>query len=133
MMSNPNYSWRRKVNKYTPLVAGLTGLLFVASSLLFLDHITVWFTLIIVGLAALQGGVWYAAHPFLTSERRFLGLRNELDRFVTLVRQLNEASLDPSARHRFESVKSEMLQSVERMAELAGKEGFSEAREPASV
>ena len=133
MSRTPNYKWRRKVNRYTPLVTSLVGLALVASSLLFLDNLTMWFTTIILGLIALQGGVWYAAHPFLTSERRFLGLRNELDRFVTLVRQLNRAAIDPEADGNFEAVKAEMLESVERMSRLAGKEGRPEPRSPASV
>ena len=133
MSSSPNFSWRRKINRYTPLVSSLVGMVLVASSLLFLDNLTMWFTTILVGLAALEGGVWYAAHPFLTSERRFHGLRDELDRFVTLVRQLNSAAIEPDAHGNLESVKADMMESVERMARLAGKEGLPEPRTPASV
>ena len=133
MSSSPNYTWRRKVNRYTPLVTSLVGMVLVASSLLFLDNLTMWFTTILLGLAALEGGVWYAAHPFLTSERRFHGLRNELDRFVTLVRKLNTAAIEPGAQGKLESVKADMMESVERMARLAGKEGLPEPGTPASV
>ena len=65
------YGWRRLVNRYTPLASAIVGAALVASNLLFLGNRAMWFATIVGGLLILQGGVWYASRPFLTSERRY--------------------------------------------------------------
>ena len=120
---NAYNSWRQTFNQYVYLGAAIVGAIVVASSITMLDNLPLWFTTVIVGLLILQAGAWYAAHPFLTSERRYYGLRAELDRFIDLVRQLNLAAVDPEARENFDRVKAQMQESVEAMARLAGKAG----------
>jgi hypothetical protein len=92
----------------------------VLSSFLFLDNLFAWYATVIVGLLIVLAGFLYGAHPFLTSERRFHALRNEVDRFIGLVRRLNSAAAE-NQQEEFQKAKAEMLASVERMAELAGK------------
>ena len=59
--------------------------------------------------------------------RRYLALRAESDLFLQLVRQLNTAALavkqngSGAHEHAFQEVRNAMRQSVERMAEVAGK------------
>ncbi len=123
MVETSRSNWRRTINRYVFLVTAVVGLIIVASSFFFVADVTKWYATVLVGLVFVLGGAWYGTHPFMTSERRYLLLRAELDRFVKLVRELNRAALDPEAEAEFQRVKSAMLESIERMAESAGKEG----------
>ncbi|MGD2152968.1 MAG: hypothetical protein PVG79_06835 [Gemmatimonadales bacterium] len=116
-------SWRRSINKYVGLVTAIIGMAIVLSSFLFLSNLFAWYATIMIGLLIVLAGFLYGAHPFLTSERRYFALREEVDRFIILVRKLNAAAIAAGGGGEFEQVKAEMLKSVERMAELAGKEG----------
>jgi hypothetical protein len=115
-------NWRRIINKYVGLITAIGGMAIVLSSFLFLRNLFVWYATIMVGLLIVLAGFLYGAHPFLTSERRYFALREEVDRFIGLVRQLNAAATAEGADDEFERVKSAMLKSVERMADTAGKE-----------
>ena len=115
-------NWRRIINKYVGLITAIGGMAIVLSSFLFLRNLFVWYATIMVGLLIVLAGFLYGAHPFLTSERRYFALREEVDRFIGLVRQLNAAATAEGAENEFEQVKSAMLKSVERMADTAGKE-----------
>jgi hypothetical protein len=116
-------NWRRTINKYIGLATAIVGMAIVLSSFLFLRNLFAWYATIMIGLLVVLAGFLYGAHPFLTSERRYYALREEVDRFIGLVRRLNAAAVTSSSGPEFERVKSEMLKSVERMTELAGKEG----------
>lgn len=113
-------SWRRKVNRYAALAAAIVGVAIVLSSFLFLQDLLWWYVTVAVGLIIALGGFVYGIYPFLTSERQFPALREEVDDFIELVRQLNTAAVSRSTGE-LERVRSEMVASVERMAELAGK------------
>jgi hypothetical protein len=115
-------SWRRTINRYVGLVTAIIGMAVVLSSFFFLRNLFAWYATIMVGLLIVLAGFLYGAHPFLTSERRFFELRGEVDRFIDLVRRLNAAAVADGGAE-FEQAKAEMLRSVERMADLAGKEG----------
>ncbi len=112
-------SWRRVVNRYVGLIAALVGMAVVLSSLLFLDNLVVWYATIMTGLAVVLGGFLYGAHPFLTNERRHRALREEVDRFMELVRQLNEIAVSSGSEDELEHLKSRMIASVEQMAAVA--------------
>lgn len=116
-------NWRRTVNRYIGLASAILGMAIIMSSFLFLDNLFVWYATVIVGLLVVLGGFLYGAHPFLTSERRHFELRAEVDRFIELVRKLNSAAMAPGSEEEFERLKAQMMASVERMGELAGKEG----------
>ncbi len=87
---------------------------------MFLQDLLWWYVTVAVGLIIALTGFIYGVYPFLTSERQFPALREEVDGFIELVRQLNAAAISRSGSE-LERVKSEMVASVERMAELAGK------------
>lgn len=123
-------SWRRTFNRYIGLVAAIVGLSIVVSSFFLVGNLNLWYLTVMAGLLLAMGGFLYGAHPFLTSERRFTGLRQEVDRFIALVRELNTAARSAGSREEFERVKREMLRSVERMAELAGKEDMARRNAP---
>ncbi|HSG82257.1 MAG TPA: hypothetical protein VLC48_08410 [Gemmatimonadota bacterium] len=120
MADEAHGGWRRTVNKYTGLVTAIVGMAVVMSSFLFLGNLFVWYATVIIGLLIVLAGFLYGAHPFLTSERRFHALRKEVDGFIGLVRRLNSAASE-NQHDEFQRAKAEMIASVERMAELAGK------------
>jgi hypothetical protein len=121
-MGDQGHGWRRNFNKYIGLVTAIVGMAIVLSSFLFLRNLFAWYATIMVGLLIVLAGFLYGAHPFLTSERRYFALREEVDRFINLVRRLNAAAVAAGGGSEFELVKAEMMKSVERMADMAGKE-----------
>lgn len=113
-------SWKRKFNKLAPLAAVVAGLLTVLTSF-FLEHPTGWYVTLGVGVIVILVGFWYADHPIFTSTRRHTALRAEVDQFILLVRELNAAAARGSQKN-VQRVKAAMLESVERMEGVAGKE-----------
>ena len=99
----------------------------LAAVLFVRDDLRIQLAIVGLGMVVLELGVWKAAHRILPTGRRYLALRAENDLFVQLVRQLNTAALakkqNDSQAHKqvFEEVRDAMRQSVERMAEVAGK------------
>ncbi len=116
-------TWRRTVNRYTPLVSAIAGVVVVFVGVLMVATGTAQIFIVAAGLVVLEGGVWYMANPIFTSERRYLRLRDELDSMVDLVRKLNRAALEPDAEKELEGLRSAMHQSVDEMLEVAGVEG----------
>lgn len=114
-------SWRRKINRYAGPVAAVLGVMIVLSSFFFMGDLFVWYAIVMIGLFIVLAGFLYGAYPLLTNERRYNALRREVYQFVGLVRNLNAAA-ESKSESRLEQVKSEMLKSVDRMSELAGKE-----------
>lgn len=115
-------SFRRTFNRYISLVASIVGIFIIMSSFLFTGDLLAWYGAVILGLVIVLVGFWYAANPILTSERRYLALRSEVNGFITLVRRLNTLAVTRGSSEEFQQIKAAMLESVERMAELAGKE-----------
>lgn len=115
-------SFRRTFNRYISLVASIVGMFIIMSSFLFTGDLLAWYGAVMLGLVIVLVGFWYAANPILTSERRYLALRSEVDGFITLVRRLNTLAVTGGSPEESQQIKAAMLESVERMAELAGKE-----------
>ncbi len=113
-------SWKRRFNRYAPLAAVAVGLIIVLSSLL-VEHPTAWYVTIGAGVVVVLVGFWYAGHPIFTTTRVYTALRAEVDQFIGLVRDLNSAAVSGFQEDR-ERVKAAMLESVQRMDEVAGKE-----------
>ncbi len=114
-------TWRRRINRRSLLISAVIGMVLVYSSVLILHGDYVRILAITAGLVVLEVGVWYAASPFLTNERRYLALRTELDGFVKLVRELNTAVISEAGADQVEQVRSKMHESVDHMTKLAGK------------
>jgi hypothetical protein len=115
-------SFRRWFNRYVALATAIVGTLIIMSSFLFSENPLAWYAAVIIGLEILLIGSWYASNPILTSERRYPGLRDEVDRFTALVRRLNRVAATSRPAEELQQ-RAAMLESVERMVELAGKEG----------
>ncbi len=82
--------------------------------------------LVLIGVLILEAGVWGLTSGILPSERRYLGLREEGDHFLRLIRVLNAAAVARDEGQeddmRFRETQAQMHTSVDRMAELAGQE-----------
>ena len=118
----------------------ITGMFIVFAAMVVPDasrnlHLQV--ILALIGVLMIQAAVWKFANPFLPSERRFDELRNEVDDFIELVRDLNEVAIAARETHsledtgRVEHVLAEMHRSVDQMGRLAGREvSFAYLPEP---
>ncbi len=64
------------------------GVLVVLGTMIFTDASRMQVSLVLVGLLILQLGVWQVASALLPSARRNHVLRNEVDQFIKLVREM---------------------------------------------
>ena len=117
-------SLRRAVELGLP-IAGVV--LVLAAVLFFPRNLNVQIGIVLLGIVLIEAGIWNLASPVLPSERKYVSLRREVDGFILLVRRLNRASLEltseptPQNRARLLQVRDEMLESVRRMQDVAGR------------
>lgn len=80
----------------------------------------------LVGVLIMEAGVWRLSAKLFPSERRYSRLREEGDRMMGLIRELNAAAIakDTGAEdaRRFQATLQDMHDSVVRMSELAALE-----------
>ncbi len=104
----------------------VAGMILVLSGVLFAISLQTQLVLVVVGLLLVEGGVWRLAGKILPNERTYLALREEGERFISLMRQLNAAAVSlresetDGARLAMDETKAEMHRSVERMVVVAG-------------
>lgn len=88
----------------------------------------------LVGVLIMEAGVWGLSAKLFPSERRFLKLREEGDRMIDLIRELNAAAIakDTGAEDakRFQDTLQKMHDSVLKMSELAALEEDGKSRDP---
>ena len=113
-------SWRRGINRRAASISAILGILVIFSGVIFFEDGIAQCTVITVGILVIEAGVWYMANPFLTNERYYTELRNELESFIGLVRKLNTLAAKDSKTDEFELARTAMHESVERMCRLAG-------------
>ena len=105
----------------------IIGVIVILSAVLFLRDIHGQIAIVMVGIVLIEAGVWKLAHQFLPNDRQFHALRDEIETFVQLSRQLNETALamkvDESMEHRrkFDEVQTAMHETVDHIASVAGK------------
>ncbi len=105
----------------------LVGIGFIFASVLLGSPINpqLQWIFLLVGLLILEARVWGLTSRILGSKRVYLGLREEGDHFIELIRKLNETAVarDDGHEHgeRFRHTLEEMHVSVERMSNLAGR------------
>jgi hypothetical protein len=123
-------SLRATVDKALPVV----GVALILGAVLFLyQSLYLQLTVVIAGILLIEAGIWELAHPLLPSQRKYRALRAEVDEFIVMVRRLNAAAVRREAgatggEAEVLAVKQEMLASVERMAEHAGRETTAPAK-----
>ncbi len=122
MPNTAKSTWRRTVNRYVPLVGVTIGLVLILSGLAVVDANPELYMRVIIGIVMVVAGYFYAQHPFLSSERRYSGLRDEVDNFVDLVRRLNRTAIAIGGGPEFDELTTAMRASLARIEELAGKE-----------
>jgi len=122
MPNTAKSTWRRNVNRYVPLVGVTIGLVLILSGLAVVDANPELYMRVIIGIVMVVAGYFYAQHPFLSSERKYSGLRDEVDNFVDLVRRLNRTAIAIGGGPEFDELTTAMRASLARIEELAGKE-----------
>ena len=105
------------------VVTIFTGLLLVPP-----DSVQLQIMVVLAGIMVLEAGVWGLSQQLLPNDRQFLDLRVEGEHFIDLVRDLNEAAIAANrggadADTQFKEVLALMHGSVDRLGEVAGKEG----------
>ncbi len=120
----------RKIRRLIELGLPIIGMVVVFGAILLptinLD-LQLQVVIALVGILMIEAGVWKLTSPFLPSERKYIALRGEVDRFIDLVRQLNSAVMKSgsesgeSSSAVLETLDS-MHASVEKMGSLAGRE-----------
>ena len=114
---------RRLIQAGLPLL----GTVLILAAVLLLVELRLQLFVVLIGILLLQAGVWQLAQSFLPNQRKYKPLREEVDRFVNLVRRLNgqalrlQAADSPELREEVAQTRDAMLQSVDRMLALAGK------------
>lgn len=127
---------RKAVELSTPIV----GMVIVFAAVLLIPpaNLQIQLVTVLVGVLMIEAGVWGLTSPFLPNERHFLSLREEVDDFIDLVRQLNKAAIDrrlsrestDEAEEAFEATLADLHTSVRRMGQLAGVETGEVPPEP---
>ena len=119
----------RAIRKGVEIGLPIIGVALVLAAVLFFYHnLYLQIAIVLIGLVLIEAGIWNLANPILPSERKYLALRAEVDAFIGLVRRLNRATLalaaDATSQNRAQllQVRDEMLDSVKRMEDYAGKE-----------
>ena len=126
---------RKVLNTGMPFV----GVVVILSTLILVRELRLQIAIVAVGIMLIEVGVWKLANRILPSERQYDALRTEVDQFITLVRRLNTAALlchtSDSVEHQteFEAIQRLMAQSVEHMAEVAGKTDTQVAEQQAEL
>jgi hypothetical protein len=93
------------------------------------DSLQLQIGVVLVGLLIIESGVWRLTDKILPNERKYTSLRVEVDEFLAGIRVLNTRAGVARAQgteadvELFEKKKRELHEAVDRMAELAGKEG----------
>ena len=118
---------KRTIRRGMEIGIPLLGMGIIFGSVLFgPNSLQLQVLLVLIGVLILEAGVWGLTSGLLPSERRYLGLREEGDHFLRLIRVLNAAAVARDEGQeddmRFRETQAQMHTSVDRMAELAGQE-----------
>lgn len=117
----------RKLRRAIEISIPIAGTMLVLGGILAFEQRRAQIVAAVIGLVVIEVGIWGLVRPVLPNERRYFGLRGETDRFLGLVRMLNRAALtlaerdSPRARRRLDQIRGTMIESVGRMALVAGK------------
>ena len=116
---------RNLIQQWIPIFGAL--IVFLALLLGSDHHPNIRLAFAMVGILVIEAGVWKLTNPLLPSERKYLGLRAEVDDFILLVRALNRTTLEARATgaeeqwNEFREILGLMHSSVDDMGALAGK------------
>ena len=112
----------QRVVRYVPFTGSVAGMFLILGSIAFFFPSDQGQILgAAAGILALLGAVWYAAHPFFKSTRRYLLLRAEVAAFIKLVSGLNAAVVNGASGDEIERTRSHLHASVDRIIAAAGR------------
>lgn len=117
----------RSIRKILDTGLPFVGIVLIFSTLLLVQELSKQIALVAIGILIIEVGVWKLAQKLLPSERQYTALREEVDRFITLVRRLNRAALvlkeNPAPEHvaAFEEIRGAMQQTLDQITEVTGK------------
>ena len=117
----------RKLRRALELGLPVVGTILVFAAVVLDYNLTAQVLLVLLGLLMIDAGIWKLTQPLFPNERRYLALREEVDRFIHLVRRLNSTALavreqeSPTAQAAFQDAVGALHESVNRMEQLAGK------------
>ena len=121
---------RRKIRRVAEIALPVSGMAMIFTSVLYGgDSLPLQMIFVLFGVLILEAGVWGLANKLLPDERRYLSLREEVEHFITLVPELNEAAVakeagtENDARHR--DTLEQMHNSVKRMGEVAAEDALA--------
>lgn len=124
------------IRKIVEVGLPLLGIVAVFAAILLVRGVQAQVGAALLGVLMIEAGVWRLTEPFLPSDRTYTELREEVDDFMGLVRELNSsavrarASDRPEEWQRYRSVLDEMHRAVDRMARVAGKEAEAPPTSP---
>ena len=103
---------KRKIRRIFEIALPVVGIGVIFLSVLFgSDSLQLQVLFVLFGVLILEAGVWGLASPLLPDERHYLDLREEVEYFVGLIRELHASAVarrdgDGSAEHeeRFQNV-----------------------------
>ena len=121
---------KRKIRRVLEIALPVSGMGVIFGSVLWgSNSLQLQVLFVLFGILILEAGVWGLAIRLLPNERRYLGLREEGNHFIELIRELNRAAVareegDAGDEHeeRYQGALEQMHASVRRMGELAGKD-----------
>ncbi len=116
----------RDIHRFLRVFVPVAGGIFLLLSELIVPSAFRFAVIVAVGIAMVVVGSWRLFYSFLPDERRFTALREEVNAFLEIVRQLNSVAY--AARQEahvwypqaIQDLKAAMHDGVERMAEVAG-------------
>lgn len=119
----------RTIRKFLSGAVPILGVAVVFSAILFIppERQQLQIIAVIAGVVLITAGAWKVTNPFLPSERRYTALRDEVDRFLDHVRELNAAAagtreeISPETKARYDRALGSLHRSVDRMGEVAGQ------------
>ncbi len=117
----------RSIRKLFDVGLPISGMFLVFLAALGIQDLQVRIVVLLVGLMFIHVGVWKLANPLYPNERHYHALRLETDRFIALVRDLNQYTMQakfddsPDAWERRDLVVKQMHRCVDSMVDLAGR------------
>lgn len=117
---------KRTIRRVLEIALPVSGMGIIFGSVLYgANSLQLQVLSVLLGVLVLEAGVWGLANRLLPDERRYLGLREEGNHFIGLIRELNAAAVAKKAGTeddaRYRGVLEQMHDSVSRMSELAGE------------
>lgn len=109
--------WRTRLDR----LLAVAGIFVVLIPVVLADVTRVQVAVVVVGILMIEAGVWGLANRILPDDRTYCHLREEVDRFLEDVRQLNEYAVDGN-REGVERERERMRSRVDAIVEVAGEE-----------